>query len=121
MDAALGMTVSRVKWSLWTLFTPVVAGVKAASIFHQACMGPFHKPDHGYPAAGVVSSSGKFHLVYFAAQIAVATRAIGFLTSGRMNKTSAGIGLLGGVVFIVAFVLDIKSGRFASLKPAKKQ
>jgi len=116
INVAFAVMMARTKASLRVLIIPIVAGISITTLFHRACMDLFHKPDHGYPASGVVSLSGRAHLVYFAGQIVVVTHVLKLFGSRKTSKTTATIGFLGACIYIFAFILDVKSGRFASLK-----
>lgn len=94
-------------------------GAIATAVFLVACLGKRHKPDAGYSKTGKVSLAARMHLLYFAVQVAVSAIGlwiIGLMLLGWIPWTlGAFLGMGGGAVFILTFVLDVRTGRFASL------
>ena len=100
------------------LGSPLIAlGVTIWS--HLSWMGPTHIPDAGYPAPGKVSLMGRVHLYYYFVQFTIALIGIwmvGTIAVGsRQWSIAAAIGLTGGLFYVLMLLLDIKTGRFASL------
>lgn len=86
---------------------------------HLTWMGPTHKPDAGYPAPGTVSFTGRIHILYFFVQFTLALIGVWMVgtivVAARPWSVAAGIGLAGGSLYVLMWVLDVKTGRFASL------
>jgi len=98
-----------------------VAGIMGTVLFAMMCLRRNHKPDAGYPAAGKISWQGRVHLVYFAFQITYGVLGIVLLINTFTSDVSSDIawyiviGLSGLALYAIAFVLDLKQGKFASI------
>lgn len=99
----------------------VLVGVVVTSLAHRLWMGQLHKPDAGYPAAGVVSIFGRVHLLYFFVQItigAIGLWLVGLMILGQFPWSSvAVVGLGGGFFYLLTWLADMKTRRFARLQP----
>ncbi|MSU54392.1 MAG: hypothetical protein EXS48_00940 [Candidatus Staskawiczbacteria bacterium] len=90
--------------------------VISALVFLKMCLGENHKPDQGFPSAGVVGLNGWAHLPYFGFCIAAAAICIWNLITSDLRGPVMWVGLIGGAFYIGCFIGDIKTGNFDSLK-----
>lgn len=123
MHVAAAGLVSDTEW----LVLLVIATVDASG-FYLLCVHPNHKPDQGYPEPGKIGWNGIAHLPYHGVGMAMSLLAIfhifhidGVISvlhifSGDLNGWPLYVGLVGGVIYVAFFILDIRAGNFASLK-----
>ncbi len=100
----------------WQWVVGGVLGVAGAIGFLLGCLRDIHKPDWGYHKRHKVSLGGASHLPYFAAGLAMAAICLWHLV-WLWREPVMWVGALGGVVYVVTFVLDIIDGNFDPLKP----
>lgn len=84
--------------------------------FLSSCLAKDHKPDWGYPKPGKISLGGLSHLPYFGAQIAMAVICVIEVILGSLTGVVLITTLTGGVIWIITFILDVKTGHFDQLK-----
>lgn len=95
----------------WMFFWAVAFLV--ALNFMRMCLKADHKPDWGYPAQGEISLGGYLHLPYFGFSVVAGVWCLGLV---REPGIVLMIYLAGAVIYIICFVLEIKSGNFDPLK-----
>lgn len=121
----LGLTIMNVailekRESLFTLPTTtmavaVLAALGITTLMNWTWLGPTHKPDWAYPRAGEVSYGGKLHLVYFFTQLTLALIGIWLLATNQLLPKQQLMLGLGGLVYLSAMLLDVKSKRWAKI------
>lgn len=84
--------------------------------FAKMCMGPNHKPDMGFPAAGKISWVGIIHLPYYGTGMAAGAFCVWFIWTEVLRGPVLYVGLAGAVVYTLSFIAEIKSGNFDPLK-----
>ncbi len=88
--------------------------------FLLICLGPNHKPDQGFPQAGKVSWNGLLHLPYHGFGVAMSILAIWHACWGELNGVPLHVALVGGAIYIISFIADIRAGNFDPLKRIEK-
>jgi hypothetical protein len=116
MDFAIVFVlVERWPLFLWIMGLCSLAGVVWTGLWHWIYLKPSHNPDSCYPYAGVVSSLGRIHLVYFGAQYILGFMGIGMvvLMAGGQRPWSpvAFVGLGAGLGYFVMLLSDFVAGR----------
>lgn len=117
------MVFVQANWSRPSAFWITVIGVVVALVagfgFHTMCLGPNHKPDYGFPSAGVASPAGKAHSVFFGLSFGVGVMGLLFFiiqydrTSFMIKTPLLWVWGLGLAVWCAAGLRDIMTGRFA--------
>jgi len=98
----------------WSLPIVVVSGLG----FLKMCLGNAHKPDYGFPDRDKVSFAGILHLFYFGVGIAASVMCVWNLITGDLRGPVMWTALVGGVFYILCFIMEMKSGNFDQLNPA---
>ncbi len=78
-------------------------------------MSQLHRPDSGYPKAGVISVSGILHLGYFFVQCSVSAYLSLLMLVGVLQGLPLYIALLGGAIYVLSFAFDVRKGAFKQL------
>jgi len=84
--------------------------------FLLMCLGKDHKPDQGYPEIGVVSLQGILHLPHFGVAVAMVVVCVGHAIFGGLRGPVLYTAIVGGVLWVVTFVLDAVTGHFDPIK-----
>src|SRR3989338_1089160 len=100
-------------WDTPMLATVAVGGIIIASAFYFYSICDSHRPDSSFPSVGKVSLSGKFHLLYYVVQASLGLWAIGALFAFDLSLEVFLITLLGGTVYVIAFLNDFRLRRFS--------
>lgn len=112
------------QWQLGWSFSwwALTISVTITSLFHWLCLGPNHKPDTGYPEAGVVSIHGRIHLglmglSYFVG-ISAFQRYIHLINQNfNLTESWATLFLLTGIfVWVAAAIRDFMTKRFDPIR-----
>jgi hypothetical protein len=87
-------------------------------IFLGICLASNHKPDMGFPDIGTISWNGRLHLPYFGLGIAVAAICLWqWVITGNLRGTPMWLGIIGGIVYLTFFIIEVRSGNFDPLDP----
>ncbi len=98
----------------WVIFVIVCVG--SILVFLLSCLSPEHKPDWGYPLPGKISLGGLTHLPYFGALSGMAVISALNIVQGEIKGALFWATLMGALIYLFAFILDIKAGNFEPLK-----
>jgi hypothetical protein len=98
-----------------------IFGLTVTAAFQYSCTRPSHKPDWGYPAEGITSVGGWFHLSYFGFQYIFGFFGLLLVIHTVFNGGLESIlfpfliGIIGVVIFYISIFLDFKQGNFAKV------
>lgn len=95
-------------------FPPLMA--LAGFIFFLFCLRKNHKPDWGYPVVGEASLGGWSHMLYFGANVAIGIIDIYHLFTGQLRGPLMWMALIGGGIWMAAFIQDLRRGRFDPIR-----
>ena len=117
----LSLVVAVAGYVYTTAHLPFVAvatlvGFVGTIVFHLWGMDERHRPDSGYPTAGTMSHSGALHLFYFFAQASVGAYVAVLALTGLLQGVPLYLAAVGGAVYMLSFLYDIHTGKFALLK-----
>lgn len=96
----------------------LIAGVIAllsTFFFHKVNAHRRHRPNFACPTHNVLSLSGKLHLAYFLIQAFVISYVGLAVAYGISNKLVAYTFLVGVVMYLATFLVDVLTGRFKGL------
>lgn len=98
-----------------------IIGTIAIWLFRSICFRPEHKPDYGFPAPKLVSTAGFFHVLYMGAGVGAGITCLINLCMGKLTGLAMWVGIAGGVLYGITFLLDVVSGNLDSLHVVKEE
>ncbi len=116
IDFGMGMIFIENTPSIYVITGAGILSVFVAMILNRDWMGPTHQPSSSYPEAGKISFIGVLHLIYLFIQIGVAAVACYVLIAGTGFSLPKMAILAGAVIYGIAFMADLFSGRYKHLK-----
>lgn len=108
---AVAGEIGILSWIAVLVITVAVA-LKAAKMFTS----DEHKPDWGYPKAGVISLGGMSHLPYLGLNVGMIFILILKIFTGDLTGILLWTALAGGAIWIASFIADMKTGHFDPLQ-----
>jgi hypothetical protein len=101
---------------LHSLFLLLIIIVSIA-FYLRMCLNSSHKPDWEYPRSGAISPGGFAHLIYFGIMCAMAMVCFLGMIFGILRGTNLLVTLIGGGIWITAFIADVASNHFEPRTP----
>jgi|GEM_PF-940942 len=98
------------------IFIFAVIGLIAMIAFFAPRLSKNHKPSWGEPRAGQISFGGFVHSFYSSLLSAMSCLCLWSIITGRMAGVLLWLTLVGGIIWVVALIMDTISGNFDPLK-----